>query len=52
MKAVVPHVGSAIRVLRAPAVQHGVLWVALGGLILLGLSTIWGKRNEDEEEPA
>ncbi|MCW2772739.1 MAG: hypothetical protein JWN91_1065 [Nocardioides sp.] len=56
MKAVVPKLGSVIRVLRAPAVQHGILWIAFGGLLLLGLSTIWGKKPEVEEndidEPA
>jgi signal peptidase len=55
MKAVVPKLGSAIRVLRAPAVQHGILWIAFGGLLLLGLSTIWGKKSQvsdkDSDEP-
>lgn len=48
MKTSVPEVGNAIRVLRAPAVQHGVVWVALGGLLLLGLSSIWGKKKEED----
>jgi signal peptidase I len=56
MKAVVPKLGSVIRVLRAPAVQHGIFWIAFGGLLLLGLSTIWGKKPEisenDIDEPA
>lgn len=46
MRGVVPEVGTAIRVLRSPAVQHGVLWVALGGLLLLGLASIW--RTEED----
>jgi signal peptidase I len=50
MKAVVPKLGAAIRLLRAPAVQHGIFWVALGRLLLLGLSTIWGKDPEDERD--
>jgi signal peptidase len=50
MKAVVPKLGSAIRVLRAPAVQHGIFWVAFGGLLLLGLSTIWGKNPENDSD--
>jgi signal peptidase I len=50
LKAVVPELGTAIRVLRGPAVQHGIFWVALGGLLLLGLSTIWGKDPEDESD--
>jgi signal peptidase I len=47
MKAVVPHLGTAVRALRAPVVQHGILWVGFGGLILLGLSTIWGTKEEE-----
>jgi signal peptidase len=47
MKAVVPKLGTVIRVFRAPAVQHGIFWVALGGLLLLGLSTIW--RSDDDQ---
>jgi signal peptidase I len=56
MKAVVPKLGSVIRVLRAPAIQHGIFWIAFGGLLLLGLSTIWGKKAEisesDLDDPA
>jgi len=51
VQTVVPKVGTAIRVLRAPVVQHGILWVALGGALVLGLSTIWGKKTDDETEP-
>jgi signal peptidase len=51
MKAVVPKLGSAIRVLRSPAFQHGIFWVALGGLLVVGVSTIWGK-EPDEDAPA
>jgi signal peptidase len=49
MQAVVPKLGTAIRLLRAPAVQHGLFWLALGGLLVLGLSTIWGM-DEDQDE--
>ena len=53
VQAVVPKMGTAIRVLRSPVVQHGILWVALGGVLVLGLSAIWGKKREvvtaDEE---
>jgi signal peptidase len=56
VKTVIPKLGSVIRVLRAPAVQHGIFWIAFGGLLLLGLSTIWGKKPEisenDIDEPA
>lgn len=40
-RAVVPGLGTVIQVLRSPVVQHGVLWVALAGLLLVGLATIW-----------
>ena len=50
MKAVVPKLGSAIRVLRTPAVQHGIFWVAFGGMLLLGLSTIWSKDRDDQDD--
>jgi signal peptidase len=52
VQTVVPKVGAAIRVLRAPVVQHGILWVALGGALVLGLSMIWGKKTDvDNDEP-
>jgi signal peptidase len=51
MTAVVPKLGSAIRMLRSPAVQHGVFWIAFGGLLLLGMSIIWGSSEEDEDSP-
>jgi signal peptidase len=53
VQTVVPKLGAAIRVLRAPVVQHGILWVALGGMLVLGLSTIWGKKTvaDGDEEP-
>ncbi|GAW50871.1 MULTISPECIES: signal peptidase I [unclassified Nocardioides] len=50
VKTVVPKLGSVIRVLRAPAVQHGIFWIAFGGLLLLGLSTIWGSKPEVDED--
>lgn len=49
MQAVVPKLGTAIRALRSPVVQDGVLWVALGGAILLGMSLIWSSDDEDDE---
>jgi signal peptidase len=59
VRAVVPKLGTAIRALRNPVIQHGVLWVALGGLLLLGLTLIWrapdgalrndGARSNDRE---
>lgn len=48
VQTVVPKVGAAIRVLRAPVVQNGILWVALGGAVVLGLSMIWGRSKDDE----
>ena len=50
VQTVVPKVGSAIRVLRAPAVQDGILWIALGGVIVLGLSMIWGKKPDSDTD--
>ena len=42
-----------IRFLRADAVQHGIFWVAFGGLLLVGLSLIWGQdANTDETDDA
>lgn len=51
MKAVVPKLGSVIRVFRAPAIRDGIFWVAFGGMLLLGLSTIWSK-DQDDQVPA
>lgn len=41
VKGVVPGLGTAIRALRSPIVQDGVLWIALAGSVGLGFSTIW-----------
>jgi signal peptidase len=49
MRAVVPHLGTAVRALRSPVVQHGVLWVGFGGLLLLGLTTIWGRDDSERD---
>jgi signal peptidase len=48
-QAVLPGLGNAIRLLRSPAVQHGVFWVAILGLLLLGMTLIWGSPEEDPE---
>ncbi|MCD4535497.1 signal peptidase I [Nocardioides sp. cx-169] len=50
VQAVVPEVGHVIRAMRSPVVHHVVKWVAVGGLILLGLTSIWGRSNDDEDE--
>lgn len=50
MTTVVPKLGTAIKVMRSPAVQHGVFWIAFGGLLLLGMSIIWSSSDEDEDE--
>jgi signal peptidase len=50
VQTVVPELGTAIRAFRAPVVQHGILWVALGGALVLGLSMIWGKKTDDESD--
>lgn len=44
---VIPAVGNVVRVLRAPAIRNGLFWLALGALVVLGSSLIWG-RGEDE----
>src|SRR3546814_57725 len=49
MQAVVPWIGNGIRALRTPFVQDNVFWAAIGLALMLGLSMIWS-RNEDEEE--
>jgi signal peptidase I len=49
-RAVIPKLGSVIRVLRAPALQHGVVWVAFGVLLLVGLSLIWARDPEDGDD--
>ena len=41
---------AGLRFLRADAFQHGILWVAFGGLLLLGLSLIWGKGSTRDDE--
>lgn len=48
---VIPGVGNAIRFFRQPAFQHGVFWAGLVGLIILGLTRIWG-RSTVETAPA
>lgn len=49
-RAVVPKLGVAIRVLRTPVVQHGFLWAAFAGLLLLGLRIIWRSPGESGGE--
>ncbi|MDF1605016.1 signal peptidase I [Nocardioides sp. YIM 152315] len=38
---VVPHLGSVVRVVRATVVRYGAMWVALAGVVLLGLTLVW-----------
>ena len=52
VRAVVPKVGKAIQVLRAPVFQDVFRWLAIGALILLGLNLIWGSRSDEDEEEA
>jgi len=47
VQGVIPEVGTVIRALHHPFVSKGLLWVALGGMLLLGLSTIWSKNDSD-----
>jgi signal peptidase len=46
-KLVIPHLGSAIRALRTPPVQFGVMWGALGGFVLLALWRIWSPDGDE-----
>ena len=48
-KVVVPYVGRAIRALRTPVVQDYGLWVALGLGLVLGLSMIWARGEEEDD---
>lgn len=48
MQTVIPYLGTAIRTLRAPFIQDYVLWGALAAVLLLGLSLIWGRSEDDE----
>jgi len=38
---VVPKAGHVVQAVRSTVVRYGAVWVALGGVILLGLSLIW-----------
>jgi signal peptidase I len=49
MQAVVPKLGTVIRAMRSPIVSHGLKWVALAGLILLGLTQIWSRTDETDD---
>jgi signal peptidase I len=44
---VVPKAGAAIRTLRSPVVSDVLFWGSLGGVLLVGLSLIWGRRDEE-----
>ncbi|ANH39211.1 Signal peptidase I W [Nocardioides dokdonensis FR1436] len=49
VQAVIPKVGTAIRALRTPVVNDLVLYGALGTVLLLGLSRIWARDEDDAE---
>jgi signal peptidase len=46
-KVVIPNLGSAIRSLRSPGIQFGAMWIALGGLVVLGLWRIWAGDGDE-----
>jgi len=52
VKTVIPKAGSVIRVLSAPVIRHGILWLGVGGVLLLGLRSIWTTKSvgTDEDE--
>lgn len=49
---VVPEVGHVVQAVRATAVRYGAVWVALGGVVLLGLSLIWRQDAPRHRAPA
>ncbi|WP_082599642.1 MULTISPECIES: signal peptidase I [unclassified Nocardioides] len=49
-KAVVPWIGNGIRALRSPFVQRHVFWGALALMLLVGLSMIWSRDDEQQEQ--
>jgi signal peptidase I len=50
---VVPKVGNVVRALRTPVVRHGLFWLALGALVVLGSSLIWTRGTaESDGDPA
>ncbi|CAI9412859.1 signal peptidase I [Nocardioides sp. T2.26MG-1] len=49
---VVPAVGNVVRALRAPIVRHGLFWLALGALVVLGSSLIWSRGEEHTDDGA
>ena len=51
---VVPKAGHVVRAVRSSVVRYGAVWVALGGVVLLGLSLIWGQQppRHRREAPA
>ena len=46
-RAVVPHLGQVVRALRAPLVQGGVFWGALGLVVVLALVRIWAPATDE-----
>lgn len=49
---VVPEVGHVVQAVRATVVRYGAVWVALGGVVLLGLSLIWRQDPPRHRAPA
>jgi signal peptidase len=49
---VVPKVGHVVQAVRATVVRYGAVWVALGGVVLLGLSLIWRQDPPRHRAPA
>ena len=49
---VVPKVGHVVQAVRATVVRYGAVWVALAGVVLLGLSLIWRQDAPRHRAPA
>jgi signal peptidase len=50
VQAVIPNLGDLIQTMRSPIVHHVVKWVALGGLLLMGLTTIWSRTDDEDDD--
>jgi signal peptidase len=51
-RGVIPHLGSVIHALRAPALGHGLLYGSLACFLLVGLHAVWTSGGgDDADEP-
>lgn len=50
VQAVIPELGNLIQTMRTPLIHDLLQWVALAGLILLGLTTIWSRTDDTDAD--